>query len=237
MLIDTLTSSQVYFTNKSDKKKLLLHLLETQAKAPTIVFLQSRYAAERLAKVLHQKGYSCTTLHQRQGKAMRQKSIERFQQQEAQILIATDAILRNLSDVSATFLIQYHIPEAAAPFQTRIEAVNTEESPTNILLCAAEENTLVEQLKTQFSLTTIDAHPFPQTEATEEVVEQTKAPTPTIKKVAAKTAIKKVQESKAPKASNNKEKAGAKPKAKSNKRRSSAMPSSLKAKCKWPLLE
>jgi len=234
MLIDTLTSSQVYFTNKSDKKKLLLHLLEKQAEAQTIIFLQSRYAAERLAKVLHQKGYSCTTLHQRQGKAMRQKSMERFEQQDAKILIATDAILQNLANASATYLIQYHIPEDVAPFQARIEAVNTEASPTNILLCSAEENTLVEQLKAQFSLTTVEEHPFPQTEATEAVE---KTPAPTIRRVAAKTAIKKVHEPKAQKASNSKDKASAKPKAKSNKRRSTAMPSSLKAKYKWPLLE
>ncbi|HEX6614542.1 MAG TPA: DEAD/DEAH box helicase, partial [Rhodanobacteraceae bacterium] len=81
---------QVFFPAKEEKIPLLLNLLERTDPHRSIVFVNTKAAAERVTQRLSRHGYVVGALSGDVPQKKRQRLLERFQKGEVQLLVATD---------------------------------------------------------------------------------------------------------------------------------------------------
>src|SRR5688500_16788590 len=84
----------VYFVEKKDKKKLLLHLLQDKGIVTALVFARTKHGADRVAKDLVQSGIRAEAIHGNKSQGARQRALSNFKSQQTRDLVATDKIGR-----------------------------------------------------------------------------------------------------------------------------------------------
>ncbi|HEX5352622.1 MAG TPA: DEAD/DEAH box helicase, partial [Rhodanobacteraceae bacterium] len=86
----------VYFPAKEEKLPLLLNLLEHCGPQRSIVFVNTRAAAERVTQRLSRQGFRVGALSGDVPQAKRQRLMERFKKGDIDMLVATDVAARGL---------------------------------------------------------------------------------------------------------------------------------------------
>ena len=111
---------QVYFPAKEEKISLLLNLLDHCNPQRSIVFVNTRAAAERVTDRLKRQGFRVGALSGDVPQAKRQKLLERFKKGEADILVATDVAARGLHIPDVTHVFNYDLPQDGEDYVHRI---------------------------------------------------------------------------------------------------------------------
>jgi ATP-dependent RNA helicase RhlB len=111
---------QVYFPAKEEKIPLLLNLLEHCNPQRSIVFVNTRAAAERVTDRLKRQGFKVGALSGDVPQAKRQKLLERFKKGEADVLVATDVAARGLHIPDVTHVFNYDLPQDGEDYVHRI---------------------------------------------------------------------------------------------------------------------
>ena len=111
---------QVYFPAKEEKIPLLLNLLEHCNPQRSIVFVNTRAAAERVTDRLKRQGFKVGALSGDVPQAKRQKLLERFKKGEADILVATDVAARGLHIPDVSHVFNYDLPQDGEDYVHRI---------------------------------------------------------------------------------------------------------------------
>jgi ATP-dependent RNA helicase DDX3X len=86
----------VVFTEASAKRQALEDLLFTAPPCRTIIFVNSKRAADEVDDYLFNKGFPCTSIHGNRTQREREDSIRAFRSGKAPILIATGVSARGL---------------------------------------------------------------------------------------------------------------------------------------------
>ncbi|NQZ13921.1 MAG: DEAD/DEAH box helicase [Alphaproteobacteria bacterium] len=104
---------------QGDKYQELLVQLH-ERKGSVIVFVKTKYSADRMAKKLRQDGFTSEALHGdlRQGK--RDRVMKNFHQQNFRVLIATDIAARGLDVPHIEHVINYDLPQMAEDYIHRM---------------------------------------------------------------------------------------------------------------------
>lgn len=110
----------VYFVSKSDKPKLLLHLLETEAKGSTLVFSRTKHGANKIVKVLSKAGVKADAIHGNKSQAARQRALGNFKEGKIQVLVATDIAARGIDIDELALVINYDLPNIPESYVHRI---------------------------------------------------------------------------------------------------------------------
>jgi ATP-dependent RNA helicase RhlB len=111
---------QVYFPAKEEKIPLLLNLLEHCDPQRSIVFVNTRAAAERVTQRLSRQGFKVGALSGDVPQAKRQKLLERFKQGQIDVLVATDVAARGLHIADVTHVFNYDLPQDGEDYVHRI---------------------------------------------------------------------------------------------------------------------
>jgi ATP-dependent RNA helicase RhlB len=111
---------QVYFPSKEEKVPLLLNLLERTDPHRSIVFVNTRVAADRVTQRLSRQGYAVGALSGDVPQAKRQKLLERFKRGEVEILVATDVAARGLHIPDVSHVFNYDLPQDGEDYVHRI---------------------------------------------------------------------------------------------------------------------
>ncbi|MBS0383375.1 MAG: DEAD/DEAH box helicase [Proteobacteria bacterium] len=111
---------QVFFPAKEEKIPLLLNLLEHCKPQRSIVFVNTRAAAERVTERLKRHGFKVGALSGDVPQAKRQKLLERFKKGEVDILVATDVAARGLHIPDVTHVFNYDLPQDGEDYVHRI---------------------------------------------------------------------------------------------------------------------
>ena len=111
---------QVYFPAREEKLPLLLNLLERAQAHRSIVFVNTKAAAERVSTRLARQGHKVATLSGDVPQKKRQKLLTRFQSGELEILVATDVAARGLHIPDVTHVFNYDLPHDAEDYVHRI---------------------------------------------------------------------------------------------------------------------
>ncbi len=121
---DTITADRVrqvvYFPAKEEKLPLLLNLLERTGAARSIVFVNTRIAAERVAERLQKQGILAGTLSGDVPQKKREKLLARFQHGGIEALVATDVAARGLHIEGVSHVFNYDLPQDAEDYVHRI---------------------------------------------------------------------------------------------------------------------
>ncbi|MGE4485226.1 MAG: DEAD/DEAH box helicase [Oscillospiraceae bacterium] len=117
--VDTI-NQQVYFVNKSNKTKLLIHLLKNPDIVSALVFTRTKHYANKLTDALRAQGETCDVIHANKAQSARQQALARFKSGESRILVATDIVARGIDIIELSHVINFDLPEAAEDYVHRI---------------------------------------------------------------------------------------------------------------------
>lgn len=121
---ETVTADRVRQTmlhvSKDDKIALLIGWLRRHDPHRTMVFINTKRVGERVADWLNANGFSAAIISGDVPQTKRMRLLERFQQGELSILVATDVAARGLHIPDVTHVINYDLPQDAEDYVHRI---------------------------------------------------------------------------------------------------------------------
>jgi len=157
----------LYYTNRSSKKNLLLHLLKDQDIDQVLLFARTKRGADRIARDLKKKKVNAAAIHGDKAQNHRQKVLNRFKDGDIRVLVATDISARGIDIDKLGYVINYNIPNIAETYVHRIgRSGRAGEEGVSISICEPEENEYIRDIEKLIKqkIEVIDDHPFPQTD-------------------------------------------------------------------------
>ena len=110
----------VYFPAKEEKMPLLLNLLERTKAERSIIFVNTKAAAERITERVKRHGIRVGAISGDVPQLKRQKLLQRFQDGQLDILVATDVAARGLHIPAVSHVFNYDLPQDAEDYVHRI---------------------------------------------------------------------------------------------------------------------
>jgi len=110
----------VYFPSKEEKMPLLLNLLERTNPSRSIIFVNTKMAAERITDRVKRQGYRVGALSGDVPQLKRQKLLQRFQEGQLDMLVCTDVAARGLHIPAVSHVFNYDLPQDAEDYVHRI---------------------------------------------------------------------------------------------------------------------
>lgn len=178
----------LYYTNKSTKKELLLHILEDKKMEQVLLFTKTKHGADKIVTHLRSKKIETAAIHGNKAQNHRQRALTQFKDGEIRVLVATDIAARGIDIDKLRYVINYDIPNIAETYVHRIGRSGRAGDEGNaISICEPEENAFIKDIERLINkrIEVIRNNPFPQTEGPMTAAE---------KKVVEKEKIKKKQE-------------------------------------------
>lgn len=111
---------EVYPVGAMQKFDLLIALIESMDINSMIIFCRMKVGADRIARWLQERDYSCAAMHSNLPQKARTKALDQFKSGEIKILVATDIASRGLDIANVTHVINYDVPEHAEDYVHRI---------------------------------------------------------------------------------------------------------------------
>ncbi|MBO9662059.1 DEAD/DEAH box helicase [Dokdonella sp.] len=110
----------VYFPAKEEKLQLLIGLLSSVDAHRSMVFVNTKIAAEKVTRALERQGFSVATLSGDVPQAKRERLLGKFQKGEIEVLVATDVAARGLHIPDVSHVFNYDLPHDAEDYVHRI---------------------------------------------------------------------------------------------------------------------
>jgi len=119
-LVNALTE-QIYFEVKaSDKFETLCRIIDIEDGFYGLIFCRTKSDVNSLAAHLNDRGYDAEAIHGDITQAQREKTLEKFKKQKANILVATDVAARGIDVINLTHVINYSLPQDTDSYVHRI---------------------------------------------------------------------------------------------------------------------
>jgi superfamily II DNA/RNA helicase len=110
---------EIVHTTNSEKHAQLLKELEIR-EGSIIVFVKTKFGAERLSKRLKEEGHLSDAIHGNLRQNRRDRVIQGFRSQKSRILVATDIAARGLDIPHVLHVINFDLPQAPEDYIHRI---------------------------------------------------------------------------------------------------------------------
>ncbi|MBB3195154.1 DEAD/DEAH box helicase [Roseateles terrae] len=115
------TVEQRFFSvEDDDKRAAILHLIRQRQITQSIVFVNSKLGAARLARSFERDGLKTAALHGDKSQDERLKSLEAFKRGEVELLVATDVAARGLDIADLPAVFNFDVPFNAEDYVHRI---------------------------------------------------------------------------------------------------------------------
>ena len=136
---DTIDQS-IFFVEKGDKKKLLIHLLNDKAVKSALIFTRTKHGADKIVKDLVKAGIKTEAIHGNKSQNARQKALSNFKAGQLKALIATDIAARGIDIEELSHVINYELPNVPETYVHRIGRTGRAgSSGTALSFCDDEE--------------------------------------------------------------------------------------------------
>lgn len=160
-------SQYVYYTNQSEKTKLLSHILGEIRDDQVLVFARTKHGADRLVRSLKKFKFKAEAIHGNKSQNRRQQTLKNFKSEKTKILIATDIAARGIDISGLKYVINYDVPNVPETYVHRIgRSGRAGEEGIAISISGPEENAYIKDIEklTKNKLTQIKDHPHTQTD-------------------------------------------------------------------------
>ena len=157
----------VYYTNKSNKKDLLFHILKKPEIDQILVFSRTKHGADKIVRNLNKKKISAAAIHGNKSQNQRQKALESFKNNNIRVLVATDIAARGIDINELNFVMNYDVPNEPETYVHRIgRCGRAGKKGIAFSMSDAEENAYVKDIENliEKKLTVVDDNPFDQTD-------------------------------------------------------------------------
>jgi ATP-dependent RNA helicase RhlE len=130
----------VYFVSRNDKPALLRHLLTMDTADRVLVFTRTKHGADKVAHRLCQAGIDAESIHGNKTQNARRRSLERFKEGGARVLVATDIASRGIDIDSISHVVNYELPDVPETYVHRIgRTARAGASGVSVSFCDNEE--------------------------------------------------------------------------------------------------
>jgi ATP-dependent RNA helicase RhlE len=153
----------IYFVNKKDKKKLLVHILRDNSILPSLVFTRTKHGADNLVKELRKTGVNAAAIHGNKSQNARQKALGDFKNNALSVLVATDIAARGIDIDDLPTVINYELPNVPETYVHRIGRTGRAGAKGKaISFCDAEEMDDLKGIQKLIGqrINVIAAHPY-----------------------------------------------------------------------------
>jgi len=157
----------LYYTNRTDKNELLLHIITRKKIDQVLVFARTKHGADRIDHFLKKKKIKSAAIHGDKAQNHRQRSLSQFKAGEITVLVATDIAARGIDIDKLRYVINFDIPNVAETYVHRIgRSGRAGEEGVAFSICEPEENEFITDIEKLINqrIKTVDNNPFPQTD-------------------------------------------------------------------------
>ena len=157
----------IYYTNKSDKKDLLFHILKNKDINQILVFSRTKHGADRIVRNLQKNNIEAAAIHGDKSQNQRQRALQSFKDYKVRVLVATDIAARGIDIDKLSYVLNYDIPNEPETYVHRIgRCGRAGEKGVSISICEPEENVYAKDIEKLIKqkIEAVQNHPFPQTD-------------------------------------------------------------------------
>jgi ATP-dependent RNA helicase RhlB len=115
-----LVEQKVYYPANEEKLPLLIGLMRALESHHSMVFTNTRAAADRVGRTLNANGILAAVISGRVRQEKRQKLLKRFHDGDVPVLVATDVAARGLHIPDVTHVFNFDLPQDAPDYVHRI---------------------------------------------------------------------------------------------------------------------
>jgi ATP-dependent RNA helicase RhlE len=156
----------LYYTNKADKQKLLLHLLNNSNVSTGLVFTRTKHGADKVVKFLQAHNVTAAAIHGNKSQNARQKALSDFKSGRLKALIATDIAARGIDIDELSHVFNFDLPNVPETYVHRIGRTGRAGN-TGIAMsfCDGEQRTELRDIEKLIGLKipVVSDHPYPMT--------------------------------------------------------------------------
>ena len=114
------TEQHVFRAHQMDKIEVLARILQARNRGLTIVFCQTKRAADQVATALASRGFAVATVHGDLGQGQRERALRAFRSGKVDVLTATEVAARGLDVDDVTHVVNYECPDDEMTYVHRI---------------------------------------------------------------------------------------------------------------------
>ncbi|PJE65614.1 ATP-dependent helicase [Candidatus Saccharibacteria bacterium CG10_big_fil_rev_8_21_14_0_10_47_8] len=117
---DNVHQDIVPYDGKTEKLDRLHDVLIGERIGKTLIFGNTKYGVERLAKELIARGFKADALHGGKNQGQRQRALDSFREGNINVLVATDVAARGIDVIDITHVINFDVPKTYDDYSYRI---------------------------------------------------------------------------------------------------------------------
>lgn len=154
---------QLFYVNKTDKRHLLIHLLQSGEVDRVLVFTRTKHGADRVVKDLAKAGLMAAAIHGNKSQNARQAALQNFKEGRIKVLLATDIASRGIDIDSLSHVINYELPNIPETYVHRIGRTGRAGAAgTAISFCEQEELEYLRDIQKLIGkkIPVTDGHPY-----------------------------------------------------------------------------
>ncbi|MCL1922566.1 MAG: DEAD/DEAH box helicase [Propionibacteriaceae bacterium] len=114
------TTQFVYQAHDLDKPAIVGKLLQNDDASRVMIFCSTKRDVQRLTDDLKDRGFSATCIHGDLSQAVRERSLNRFRDGKAHVIVCTDVAARGIDVDNVTHVINYDCPDDEKTYVHRI---------------------------------------------------------------------------------------------------------------------
>jgi superfamily II DNA/RNA helicase len=114
------TRQFVFRAHQMDKIEVLTRVLQARDRGLTMVFCQTKRAADQVATHLGERGFAVATVHGDLGQGQRERALRAFRSGKVDVLTATEVAARGLDVDDVTHVVNYECPDDEKTYVHRI---------------------------------------------------------------------------------------------------------------------
>lgn len=159
---------RVFFTDTSNKRSLLTHLLQDTDMSRVIVFMRTKRGASRLAEQLEKSGFRTEAIHGNKTQSARQSALANFRNGRARLLVATDVAARGIDISGVSHVVNYELPNIPESYVHRVgRTARAGAEGIALSFCDSSERTFLRNIEriTKQPITVVKNHPHQSTTA------------------------------------------------------------------------
>jgi ATP-dependent RNA helicase RhlE len=164
----------VYFVAKTDKKKLLIHILKSENVSSALVFTRTKRGADIVTRFLNDAKIHAVAIHGNKSQNARQRALDNFKLQRTGVLVATDIASRGIDIEKLSHVFNYDIPDFSETYIHRIGRTGRAGlGGTALSFCDSEERYYLREINKLIKtpIPVIDDHPFKSAEPDNSIIE------------------------------------------------------------------
>jgi ATP-dependent RNA helicase RhlE len=131
----------LYPVERGRKREMLSHLIRKGEWNQVLVFVRTRYGADKLTDELLFDGIKAAAIHSNKSQSVRTRTLAEFKRGELRVLVATDVAARGLDIERLPHVVNYDLPQVPEDYVHRIGRTGRagEDGVALSLLCPEEQ--------------------------------------------------------------------------------------------------